>query len=151
MGYPPSLLAIRVLGAHECVKYDLKDTATWGPALDGVTRVFSSSMDALIQEHMDFAKFMAEKKTIEHVVRISCMGADTNTNLYDYKIHASRPNTEIPMMLQHYWWSEECLIKAGLPTTGIRGNFYMNHLLKNEVHVQKDVESQDLESQRWSG
>jgi len=129
---------LKSLGAHECVKYDLKDTATWAPTLDGVTRVFSSSMDSLIQEHMDFAKFMAEKKTIEHVVRISCFGADTNTNLYDEKTHASLPNTEIPLMLQHYWWSEECLIAAGLPTTGIRGNFYMNHLLKNEVENIKN-------------
>merc|ERR1711939_1137584 len=39
----------------------------------------------------------------------------------------------IPTMLQHYWWSEECLIKEGLPTTSLRGNFYMNHLLKNET------------------
>merc|ERR1719409_1470737 len=31
-----------------------------------------------------------------------------------------------------YWWSEECLHKAGVPTTVLRGNFFMNHLLKNE-------------------
>ena len=26
---------------------------------------------------------------------------------------------------QHYWWAEESLIKAGIPTTVLRGNFYM--------------------------
>jgi len=129
---------LKSLGADECVKYDLKDPSTWGPATDGVSRIFSSSMDSLIQEHMDFAKFLGEKKDIKHVVRISCFGADTNTNDYDLKTHASLKDTEIPLMLQHYWWSEECLIKAGLPTTGIRGNFYMNHLLKNEVENIKN-------------
>merc|ERR1712137_1351559 len=97
------------LGASECVNLDLKDQNTWGQATDGVTKIFSSSMDALIEEHMNFAKFIGEKKTIDHVVRISCMGADTNTNSYDSKVHASLANTEIPLMLQHYWWSEECL------------------------------------------
>jgi len=35
-------------------------------------------------------------------------------------------------MLQHYWWGEEACIKTGIPTTSIRANFFMNHLLKNE-------------------
>jgi uncharacterized protein YbjT (DUF2867 family) len=124
---------LKSLGAHECVKYDLKEPATWAPAIGGVTKVFSSSMDALIQEHMDFAKFLGTQKTIDHVVRISCFGADTNTNQYNPEKHSSMESKGIPLMLQHYWWSEQCLITAGLPTTGIRGNFYMNHLLKNEV------------------
>jgi uncharacterized protein YbjT (DUF2867 family) len=129
---------LKSLGAHECVKYDLKETGSWAAATDGVTKVFSSSMDALIQEHMDFAKFLAQQKTIDHVVRISCFGADTNTNKYDLHKHSSMKGNDIPLMLQHYWWSEECLITAGLPTTGIRGNFYMNHLLKNEVENIKN-------------
>jgi len=129
---------LRSLGAHECVKYDLKEPATWAPATSGVTKVFSSSMDSLIQEHMDFAKFLGNQKTIDHVVRISCFGADTNTNQYDPSKHASMEGNSIPLMLQHYWWSEQCLITAGLPTTGIRGNFYMNHLLKNEVENIKN-------------
>lgn len=88
---------------------------------------------------MDFAKYLGEKKTIEHAVRISCFGADTNTNSYNFKKHASMEGVEIPLMLQHYWWSEECLIKTGIPTTSVRGNFYMNHLLKNEVeNIQKE-------------
>lgn len=88
---------------------------------------------------MEFAKWIGEtpelKSQVEHVVRISCFGADTNTNNYDANVHVSRPNAAIPLMLQHYWWSEECFIDAGLKDklTSIRGNFYMNHLLKNEL------------------
>lgn len=126
------------LGAHECVTMDLKDPASWGPATDGVNKVFSSSMDALIKEHMDFSKYLGQKGTIDHTVRVSCFGADTNTNLYDPSVHSSVPGAQIPLMLQHYWWSEECLIRAGLPTTSVRGNFYMNHLLKNEVENIKN-------------
>jgi len=133
-----SFEALKAMGAHECVKLDLKDQSTWGPATEGVNKIFSSSMDALIQEHMDFSKFLGEKKQIDHAVRISCFGADTNTNSYDEKVHASMDGQAIPLMLQHYWWSEECMIKAGLPTTGVRGNFYMNHLLKNEVENIKN-------------
>eukprot|EP00747_Dinoflagellata_sp_TGD_P166449 gnl/TRDRNA2_/TRDRNA2_189242_c0_seq1.p1 gnl/TRDRNA2_/TRDRNA2_189242_c0~~gnl/TRDRNA2_/TRDRNA2_189242_c0_seq1.p1 ORF type:complete len:331 (-),score=80.51 gnl/TRDRNA2_/TRDRNA2_189242_c0_seq1:181-1173(-) len=135
-----SFEALKAYGAHEVVKFDLKDQSTWKPATEGVSCVFSSSMDALIQQHMDFAKFLGEQKKdeIKHVVRVSCFGADTNTNSYDAAIHSSMDNTEIPLMLQHYWWSEECLIKAGLPTTSVRGNFYMNHLLKNEVENIKN-------------
>jgi len=127
--------SLKSLGANECVKLDLTDQSTWMPATEGVTHIFSSSADALIQEHMDFSKFLGEqrKDAIKHVVRVSCMGADTNTNSYDEKVHSSIDGAPIPLMLQHYWWSEECLIKAGLPMTSVRGNFYMNHLLKNEV------------------
>lgn len=61
---------------------------------------------------------------------LSKKGADTNTNAYDPDVHASRAGTGIPLMLQHYWWSEECFIDAGFKDklTSIRGNFYMNHL-----------------------
>jgi len=112
---------------------DLKDPASWGPATAGVNKVFSSSMDALIKEHMDFSTFLGQQGTIEHAVRVSCFGADTNTNLYNPEKHSSMDGVPIPLMLQHYWWSEESLISAGVPTTSVRGNFYMNHLLKNEV------------------
>jgi len=131
---------LKSIGAREVVNLDLKDRSTWEPALDGVDTVLSSSMDSLIIEHMDFAKFLGTKKDkVKHVVRISCWGADTNTNSYDEKVHASVKDSAIPLMLQHYWWSEECLINAGLATTSIRGNFYMNHLLKNEKDlIQKE-------------
>lgn len=130
---------LKSIGAHEVVPFDLKDKSTWAPALEGVDRVFSSSMDSMITQHMDFAKFLGERKDqIKHVVRISCFGADTNTNSYDADTHASVKDAAIPLMLQHYWWSEEVLEAAGLPTTSIRGNFYMNHLLKNECENIKE-------------
>jgi len=124
---------LKALGAHECVTMDLKDPAGWAKACDGVTKVFSSSMDSLIAEHMDFAKFLKAETKVDHVARISCFGASTNTDSNDFKTHVTIPGQEIPLMLQHYWWSEECLVNAGLNTTSVRGNFYMNHLLKNEV------------------
>jgi len=131
---------LKSIGAHDVVKFDLKDKATWMPATEGVTHIFSSSMDALIEQHMDFSKFLGEqrKDQIKHVVRVSCMGADTNTNSYNPDVHSSVAGAPIPLMLQHYWWSEECLIKSGVPTTSVRGNFYMNHLLKNEVENIKN-------------
>merc|ERR1711862_845324 len=70
---------------------------------------------------------------IKHVVRISCMGADTNTACYNKDVHASRAGAAIPLMLQHYWWGEEALIKNGLPVTVLRNNFFMNHLLKTDM------------------
>ena len=127
------------LGAHETVVFDLEDDKTWAPAMDGVTHLFSSTQDKYIAQHMAFAKWCGEtasiKNNLKHIVRISCFGADTNTNQYDSEVHVSRPNAGIPLMLQHYWWSEECFIDAGFKSklTSIRGNFYMNHLLKNEL------------------
>jgi len=131
---------LRGLGAHELVPFDLTNQATWSKAMDGVSVLFSSTQDRYIKEHMDFAKFIGKnnKKEIKHIVRISCFGADTNTNSYNKDVHASRPNAAIPLMLQHYWWSEECLIAEGFPVTSIRGNFYMNHLLKNELENIKN-------------
>ena len=132
---------LKSIGADEIAVFDLKDPDTWKDALDGCDAVFSSSMDSLISEHMAFAKYMGEnyKDAIKHVVRISCFGADTNTNSYNKDIHSSQAGAGIPLMLQHYWWSEECLIDAGFPVTSIRGNFYMNHLLKNETgSIQKE-------------
>ena len=126
---------LKSIGADEIAIFDLKQPDTWKGALDGCDAVFSSSMDSLIVEHMNFAKFLGEnyKDRIKHVVRISCFGADTNTNSYDKDVHSSQAGAGIPLMLQHYWWSEECLINAGLNVTSVRGNFYMNHLLKNET------------------
>ena len=132
------------LGAHETVVFDLEDPKTWGPAMDGVTHLFSSTQDKYIAQHMAFAKWCGEtpsiKTTLEHIVRISCFGADTNTaNAYDADVHVSRAGAGIPLMLQHYWWSEECFANAGFGKilTGVRGNFYMNHLLKNELESIK--------------
>ena len=132
---------LQSIGADEIAIFDLKKPDTWEDALEGCDAVFSSSMDSLISEHMAFAKYMGEnyRDDIKHVVRISCFGADTNTNSYNKDIHSSQVGVGIPLMLQHYWWSEECLINAGLPVTSIRGNFYMNHLLKNETdNIQKE-------------
>ena len=63
------------------------------------------------------------------------MAFEYKTPPCDEDVHVSRPNAGIPLMLQHYWWSEECFIDAGMKDkiTSIRGNFYMNHLLKNEL------------------
>eukprot|EP00397_Hematodinium_sp_SG-2012_P042497 GEMP01047022.1.p1 GENE.GEMP01047022.1~~GEMP01047022.1.p1 ORF type:complete len:343 (-),score=51.69 GEMP01047022.1:699-1691(-) len=126
---------LKSLGAHETVPFDLTDQKTWRNALDGVSVIFSSTQDQYIQEHMEFAKFLGAnyKNQIRHVVRISCFGADTNTAAYDKDVHVSRANAGVPIILQHYWWSEECFITQGFPVTSIRGNFYMNHLLKNEL------------------
>ena len=120
------------LGAHETVAFDLEDDKTWAPAMQGVTHLFSSTQDKFIGQHMAFAKWCGEtesiKKNLHHVVRVSCFGADTNTNAYDSETHVSRSNAGIPLMLQHYWWSEECFIAAGFgkKLTVIRGNFYMS-------------------------
>lgn len=120
------------LGAHETVAFDLEDDKTWAPAMQGVTHLFSSTQDKFIGQHMAFAKWCGEtesiKKNLHHVVRVSCFGADTNTNAYDSETHVSRSNAVIPLMLQHYWWSEECFIAAGFgkKLTVIRGNFYMS-------------------------
>ena len=80
-------------------------------------------LHSLISEHIQFSKFLGSKKdSIKHVVRISCFGADTNTNSYDKQSHVTRDGADIPLMLQHYWWSEESLIDAGLAVTSIRGS-----------------------------
>ena len=89
------------LGAHETVVFDLEDPKTWGPAMDGVTHLFSSTQDKYIAQHMAFAKWCGEtlsiKTTLEHIVRISCFGADTNTNAYDADVHVLRAGAGIPL------------------------------------------------------
>ena len=128
-----SLLA---LGADEVVKFDLSDTATWGPALEGVSAVYSASLDPMLEGHLAFCKELGKRKAqIEHVVRVSCMGADTNTASYDPEQHASRAGAGIPLMLQHYWWGEKALIDEGLNVTALRNNFFMNHLLKTDCET----------------
>lgn len=124
------------LGAHKLVEFDYKDPETWGPALDGVDVVYSASLDPLLEHHLKFCDFLGTRKSqIKQVVRISCMGADTNTACYDKDKHISRGGAKIPLMLQHYWWAEEALIKNGLPVTVLRNNFFMNHLLKTDVET----------------
>lgn len=124
---------LKGLGAHQTVKFDLSDSGTWSAALDGVSAVYSASLDPMLEGHLAFSKELGKRKQqIEHVVRISCMGADTNTASYDAAIHSSRAGAGIPLMLQHYWWGEKSLIEEGLNVTVLRNNFFMNHLLKTD-------------------
>jgi len=62
------------------------------------------------------------------------MGAEQNTAAYDLTKHVSNPNGCVPKMLQGYWHGEEVAIATGIPTTALRGNFFMNHLIKNEIN-----------------
>ncbi len=125
--------ALTALGADEVVPFDLNDAATWEAALDGVSAVYSASLDPMLEGHLAFCKELGRRSDqITHVVRISCMGADTNTASYDADKHASRPGAGIPLMLQHYWWGEKALIDEGLAVTVLRNNFFMNHLLKTD-------------------
>jgi len=112
------------------VKFDYTDPSTWTDALKGVSAVYSASLDPLLEHHLKFSAHLGTLGgQIKHVVRVSCMGADTNTASYDAKTHVSRKGAEIPLMLQHYWWGEKCLIDAKVPLTVLRNNFFMNHLL----------------------
>ncbi len=124
---------LKDLGAHEVVKFDLNDSETWDGALQGVSLVYSASLDPMLEGHLAFCKELGRRKSdIELVVRISCMGADTNTASYDPNVHSSRPGAAIPLMLQHYWWGEKALIEEGLNVAVLRNNFFMNHLLKTD-------------------
>ena len=124
------------IGAHEVAQFDLLDATTWDTALDGVSAVYSASLDPMLQGHLAFCKELGRRKSqIKHVVRISCMGADTNTASYDAELHASRAGAGIPLMLQHYWWGEKALIDEGLNVTALRNNFFMNHLLKTDCET----------------
>lgn len=125
--------SLKGLGADEVVKFDLSDPSTWEAALNGVTAVYSASLDPMLEGHLNFCKELGRRKDqIQHVVRVSCMGADTNTASYIADQHASRAGAAIPLMLQHYWWGEKALIDEGLNVTALRNNFFMNHLLKTD-------------------
>ncbi len=128
------------LGADEVVPFDLNDATTWSAALDGVTAVYSASLDPMLEGHLAFCEELGRRADqISHVVRVSCMGADTNTASYDATKHSSRVGAGIPLMLQHYWWGEKALIDAGLTVTVLRNNFFMNHLLKTDSEsIAKD-------------
>ena len=124
---------LRALGADEVVPFDLNDSGTWSAALEGVSAIYSASLDPMLEGHLAFAAELSNHADqIKHVVRISCMGADTNTASYDADKHSSRAGAGIPLMLQHYWWGEKALIDAGLNVTVLRNNFFMNHLLKTD-------------------
>ncbi|SHH79862.1 NAD(P)H-binding protein [Cognatishimia maritima] len=125
--------SLKALGADEVVKFDLSDPSTWDAALEDVTAVYSASLDPMLEGHLNFSKELGRRKDqIKHVVRVSCMGADTNTASYIADQHASRDGAAIPLMLQHYWWGEKALIDEGLNVTALRNNFFMNHLLKTD-------------------
>ncbi len=124
---------LKTLGADELVYFDLNSPETWDAALEGVSAVYSASLDPMLDGHLAFSKELGKRKDqIKHVVRVSCMGADTNTASYNPEQHASREGASIPLMLQHYWWGEKSLIDEGLNVTALRNNFFMNHLLKTD-------------------
>ncbi|WP_027857777.1 NAD(P)H-binding protein [Marinobacterium jannaschii] len=127
---------LKALGADETVFFDLNDASSWPAALESVSAIYSASLDPMLQGHLNFCEELARRSdSIKHVVRVSCMGADTNTASYDAETHASRAGAAIPLMLQHYWWGEKALIDAGLNVTVLRNNFFMNHLLKTDCET----------------
>jgi uncharacterized protein YbjT (DUF2867 family) len=141
---PDKASYLKDLGATQLLNFDYSDDSNWKEVLSDVNVVFSSSPDNVIEGHMKFAALMGETSSVKHCIRISCFGADekvTSSNNKDK--HVTRANAAIPLMLQHYWWSEECLHDAGVPTTVLRGNFFMNHLLKNE---QENIKNGFFES-----
>jgi len=124
---------LKKIGATELVEFDYTKPDTWKKATEGVNVVYSASPDPQLEGHLKFSEYLGTiKDSIKHVVRVSCFGADTNTASYNKDIHVSRDGAGIPLMLQHYWWGEEALIKAGVPLTVLRANFFMNHLLKTD-------------------
>eukprot|EP00930_Biecheleria_cincta_P044138 TRINITY_DN3028_c1_g1_i3.p1 TRINITY_DN3028_c1_g1~~TRINITY_DN3028_c1_g1_i3.p1 ORF type:complete len:329 (+),score=55.15 TRINITY_DN3028_c1_g1_i3:619-1605(+) len=124
---------LRSLGAHEVVKFNYQEPETWKEACKDVQTVYSASLDPLLEHHLKFCDYLGSiRQQLKHVVRISCMGADTNTACYNKDKHVTRDGAPIPLMLQHYWWGEEALIKNGLPLTVLRNNFFMNHVLKTD-------------------
>lgn len=134
--------SLKELGAAEVVNFDLDDPTTWDAALEGVGAVYSASLDPMLEGHLAFCKALGKRREqIKHVVRISCMGADTHTASYNPDKHSSRKGAGIPLMLQHYWWGEKALIDEGLPVTVLRNNFFMNHLLKTDC--------ENIESEGW--
>jgi len=134
--------SLKALGAHEVVKFDLNDPASWEAALADVSAVYSASLDPMLEGHLAFCKALGKhKQQINHVVRVSCMGADTNTASYNPDVHSSRKGAAIPLMLQHYWWGEKALIDEGLNVSVLRNNFFMNHLLKTDCD--------NIESEGW--
>jgi len=125
---------LKTLGCDEVVVFDYADPSTYEGALKDVTTLFSSSPDPSLAGHKDFMAYITEKKTpLKHIVRLSCFGAEQNTATYDVDKHVSNPNGAVPKMLVGYWLGEKACIDTGLPTTALRGNFFMNHLIKNEV------------------
>ena len=114
MHSPSKEAYLKQIGAHEVVQFDLTDKSTWGKALSGVTHVYSASLDPLLEHHLAFSEHLGSLRgQIKHLVRVSCMGADTNTASYDKDVHVSRAGAALPLMLQHYWWGEKSLIDAG--------------------------------------
>ena len=80
--------ALHSLGADEVVKFDLNDSGTWSSALDEVDVVYSASLDPMLEGHLEFSKALGQRsKQIQQVVRVSCMGADTNTSSYYAEKH----------------------------------------------------------------
>merc|ERR1739838_250436 len=83
---------LKKLGADEIVKFDLTDKGTWDGALKGVEAVYSASLDPLLEHHLSFSKHLGTLQgQVKHVVRVSCMGADTNTDTIDNEGWFSNP------------------------------------------------------------
>jgi len=113
---------------------DYADPSTFEGALAGVNAIFSSSPDPSYSGHKAFMEYIKEKALpINHIVRLSCMGAEQNTACYDQSKHVSANGAKVPAMLVGYWMGEKCCIDTGIPVTAVRGNFFMNHLIKNET------------------
>ena len=68
---------LKKLGAHEVIKMDYQDAATFENVLDNIDVVFSSSPDPCLKGHRIFMEQIKVRKSqIKHIVRLSCFGAE---------------------------------------------------------------------------
>ena len=53
---------LKALGTDEVVKFDLSDSNTWAAALDGVSSIYSASLDPMLEGHLAFSKELGKPR-----------------------------------------------------------------------------------------
>lgn len=73
---------LKKIGVDDIVNFDYNKYETFDHALEGVNAIFSNSPDNCLPGHMKLCELIKERsKDINHIVRLSCFGAEQNTSL----------------------------------------------------------------------
>jgi len=114
-------LAPHIAKRFEVAQGDYKKPDTLREALDGIKKLFLVSPASKEKRELEIAVVdQAKKAGVEHIVRISAMGAEPESKVMLFREHAA---------------IDQYLIESGIPYTILRPHNFMQNLLGNASTV----------------
>lgn len=106
-------------------RFDFRNSATWGPALDGVDKLFLMRPPEMADVETTLIPLLqfAQAAGVEHVVFLSLFGVEKNKRIPHYAV-------------------EQAILSTGIPHTFVRPGFFMQNLstsYRDDIRFRNEI------------